>query len=539
MDRLTEIAQVLGNHNTAAALNTDELRDLRSELRELGQAIGAGTLAVSNVVAGLEACVQAVEAVDSLIEARAAEATKVTDLTARLAAAPGAPRLPSTAAMAASRPRDAAPSVTNVEPRIERLRDRAWVDIDELCQEFSEAMGTIDEWYGTKPQKVALGRIRRPDFPAERHLGQGDDRANNQKLAALLDGAYMPDRWTDTLVASGGWCSPAMPSYDIPIVAGTHRPVRDYLPGFQADRGQVISITPPALSAVKSSSAQVAGSAVSVWPNSVDVSPGSTVKPFQTVQCPTNVTTAAEAIVEQLQIGSFVDRGFPELIQTWIGLATAAHARRAEGQLLQAIHNNVTSATTTPQILGSGRDFFPFISQGAARYRWRNRMPHDAKLRLLVPSLIIDHIAADVGRQQPGDGLESFAWGEPEFRAALAAKSINVTLYEDVPDSVSAAVRARYEGAQGNTELGELPLTVISYLFHEGAFSMLDAGTLDLGVIRDSTLNSTNDFRYFVEAFEGVIPRVIEAVEITHSLAPLGTAPALVSDVGAYFGSAS
>src|SRR5260370_34504792 len=136
-------------------------------------------------------------------------------------------------------------------------------------------------------------------------------------------------------------------------------------------------------------------------------------------------------------------------------------------------------------------------------------MTRAAKLRLLVPSLLIDAVAADVNRQQPGDGIESFAWGEPEFRAALAAKNVNVMLYEDVPDSVSAAVRARYEGAQGNSELAEFPLTVISYLFHEGAFAMLDAGALNLGIIRDSLTSGTSDHRYFVEAFVRVVPHVV------------------------------
>ena len=61
--------------------------------------------------------------------------------------------------------------------------------------------------------------------------------------------------------------------------------------------------------------------------------------------------------------------------------------------------------------------------------------------------------------------------------------------------------------------------------------------TLDLGIVRDSTLNNTNDYRWFSESFDGLIPHVIEAVEITHTLTPLGTAPALVSDTGAYFAS--
>ena len=41
-------------------------------------------------------------------------------------------------------------------------------------------------------------------------------------------------------------------------------------------------------------------------------------------------------------------------------------------------------------------------------------------------------------------------------------------------------------------------------IFPEGEFLHLDAGTLDLGIVRDSTLNSTNDFQIFGENFENV-----------------------------------
>lgn len=53
---------------------------------------------------------------------------------------------------------------------------------------------------------------------------------------------------------------------------------------------------------------------------------------------------------------------------------------------------------------------------------------------------------------------------------------------------------------------------VVWYLFPEGTFSRADAGTLDLGVVRDSTLNSTNDYRYFAESWEAILPKVHTAI---------------------------
>ena len=39
-------------------------------------------------------------------------------------------------------------------------------------------------------------------------------------------------------------------------------------------------------------------------------------------------------------------------------------------------------------------------------------------------------------------------------------------------------------------------------LFTEGTWLFLDGGTLDLGIVRDSTLNKTNEYCMFVETFE-------------------------------------
>ena len=45
------------------------------------------------------------------------------------------------------------------------------------------------------------------------------------------------------------------------------------------------------------------------------------------------------------------------------------------------------------------------------------------------------------------------------------------------------------------------------YVFVEGSVQRLDAGRLDLGVVRDSTLDATNDYETFVEVFETVVSR--------------------------------
>ncbi len=48
---------------------------------------------------------------------------------------------------------------------------------------------------------------------------------------------------------------------------------------------------------------------------------------------------------------------------------------------------------------------------------------------------------------------------------------------------------------------------MVAYVFVEGSMQRLDGGRLDLGVVRDSTLDATNDYETFVEVFETVVSR--------------------------------
>src|SRR5262249_52575446 len=173
------------------------------------------------------------------------------------------------------------------------------------------------------------------------------------------------------------------------------------------DRGQLVVAQPPRLADVVSSTAQGAGSAVSVWTNAVDVSPGGTTKPVQVMPCPTPLTVTTEAIVEQLQFSNFEGRAYPELIRTWLLNTASAWARRAESELLRQIDSNSTAQTTT-QVLGGAADFFSYLGQVASAIRNRNRMARNARLRCLVPLWFVDFVAGDLARMHAGDGLDRF-----------------------------------------------------------------------------------------------------------------------------------
>jgi hypothetical protein len=129
-------------------------------------------------------------------------------------------------------------------------------------------------------------------------------------------------------------------------------------------------------------------------------------------------------------------------------------------------------------------------------------------------------MAADLTLSMPGDGTLSVS--EAEINGYLA--NSNVTLVAS-PD-------ATVFGSQGASALLEFPDSFDWYLFAEGSFLFLDGGTLDLGIIRDSTLVGTNDYKMFIETFENVAFVGIESLKITSTISVNGVAAALRDTTG-------
>jgi hypothetical protein len=116
------------------------------------------------------------------------------------------------------------------------------------------------------------------------------------------------------------------------------------------------------------------------------------------------------------------------------------------------------------------------------------------------------------------------AVSDSEIEAALAARGVNVTWHLD--DS-------NFYAAQGSGAMNEFYDTFVWYIFAEGTFLFLDGGSLDLGIIRDSTLVGTNDYKMFVETFEGIAKVGVESVKVTSTIAVNGSRAALRDTLGA------
>jgi len=339
-------------------------------------------------------------------------------------------------------------------------------------------------------------------FPEERTLTQ-DAESNWNKIQSVVG--------PEALVASGGHQAPFEVKYDIFGLGTAVRPVRDCLPRFQADRGGIRYIVPPVLADY--------GSAVGIWTAANDSAetPSPSAKLSLTVAAASETTVSTDAVTLQLQFGNLLTRAYPELIARHNELGLIQHAREAEGNLLTKIGAASTAVTST-SVVGLARDFLVQLGRAATAYRARHRLDADAPLRVIMPAWIKDAMAADLTLSMPGDStLNAYA----EIEGYIAARGINVCY------SLDTAGGASHFAAQGSGAMTEFPDTFVWYMFAEGSFLFLDGGTMDLGIIRDSTLVGTNDYKMFVETFENVAKVGVESIQVTSTISVNGVASAL------------
>lgn len=371
-------------------------------------------------------------------------------------------------------------------------------DMNEVAEAMSRRLhGLRNIKGGDGDQHIVASLVT--SYPQERIL-TADSASNAGKIDAV-----------QSLVASGGHQAPFEVRYDIFGFGSDVRPVRDSLPRFQADRGGIRYILPPVLADYDN--------AVGVWTAAVDADPQSATKTSLTVAAASETTVATDAVTLQMQFGNMVTRAYPELIARHNELGLIRHAREAEQYLLSKIGSGST-AVTTSNLIGVARDFLVQIGRAAAAYRSRHRLDADAPLRAIAPAWVKDAMQADLALSMPGDG--TIAASEAEIEGYLAARGVQITWTID----------GDVYGAQSSGALNEFADTFVWYLFAEGTFLFLDGGTLDIGIIRDSTLVGTNDYKMFIETFEGIAKVGVEGLKVTSTISVNGAAAALRDTTG-------
>jgi hypothetical protein len=351
------------------------------------------------------------------------------------------------------------------------------------------------------------------DFPVERRLGNDLDDTMN-KINNIAS--------SESIVASGGLCAPLTPYYQLTTYGDAVRPVRDMLPNFKADRGGIRFLPAPKITDLAGSN-RITTAAQDAAGYTNQTPAGTTApKPCLHVTCEAEQSCIIDAHSRCLSFGNMGSRTYPEQVEAWIKLGMAEFARAAETKLLDGIATASTAVTTVQQY-GATTSIMEQIALLVTSVRSRNRISSSLTMRALMPWWIKEVFRVDLAAQAPGDGLGRLSVSDAQIAGWFESRGISITFFQDN----TTAAGAPFAIPTAGNAVPTWPTEFQWFLFPEGSFLYLDGGTLDLGLVRDSTLNSQNDYTLFYEEFNGLCFIGLESYSVTSAILPTGTyAPA-------------
>jgi hypothetical protein len=287
------------------------------------------------------------------------------------------------------------------------------------------------------------------------------------------------------LVADGGYCAPGQPIYDFFDIGDDAGLLT--LPSIGAPRGSVISPISPSIQDVFANAGWDAALAEQYTEaNSI----AGVDKACFFVPCPTEDTWTLIAYPICLTFGNFVARAWPEFVRHAQTISMRAARHKVNAALIAEAIALATSTGPYPgAVTGSAiSGFLAVIGFYAALYRDRYRMSSTAALDVVIPQWVPAVYAADKVRR---DSTTDFGASEAEFTAALTSRGLRPQYVHDW-QTLSAGPTVDW------------PSFADVLLFAPGTLVRLDGGTLDIGMVRDSTLNVNNNFQIFTESFDAI-----------------------------------
>ena len=379
-------------------------------------------------------------------------------------------------------------------------------------QKRNEALGSTRPSQGRTTYPVASFNTHRDDRLT---VTGGDFAQNDAVFSQVMRDAQAEakrnveaQRTGKALVAGGGFCAPAEPIYDLFSIGGRGGGVS--LPTVNAPRGRVTYVTSPTYEDFRTNPEwyNAVGEDYTAAEDAAD-----TAKDLFVIDCPDTTTCSVVAHPAIVQASNFQGRFYPEYIRRISDLTGVAHFHKVNSFLISALVSNSVTHNAADVNGGAYVQVFQNLRFHAALMRETYRLDIGTVLELAVPHWAIDALAADrIAR----DSTTDYSVARAAVMADLNSVGLRVQeLYDWAGQNISG-------DQPGTTAQGNFPATAQFLLWVPGSAVRLDGGMLNLGEVRDSTLNNQNNYQTFMETWEqvcfpGPAPWLLDDIQICPS----------------------
>jgi hypothetical protein len=320
-----------------------------------------------------------------------------------------------------------------------------------------------------------------------------DDRSKPSEVEELFRFLTTRDGGAEALVAAGGWCAPPEIRYDFFNIACSSGLID--LPTFGVTRGGVqFPVSPSLADAVDGVAFAPFAEEFSVesvpwlWTEASDIAAatGAPTKPCLRVPCPDFDEATLELYGICVTAGNLANDAYPEATANIIRLVMAAHDHAVNARLIAQM---LTLSTSPISITGGAATdaaaprIFNAAGLAAVDIRERYGMCVEDVIEMVFPQWVREVIRADLAWKA---GVELMAVPNSEIDRFFLERNIYVQWVDDW------MVRAASQFGNA-TAMTAWPTTVDFLAYPAGTFLHGTGMTLDLGVVRDSVLNETND----------------------------------------------
>lgn len=316
-----------------------------------------------------------------------------------------------------------------------------------------------------------------------------DENATPKQMNEVLTAATD----IDILTAAGGWCAPSEISYDFFNIVCEDGMID--LPTVGLNRGGVQYPTSPSFGDIVA-----IPDIVWTWTEQDDidaVTSDSVFKPCVRVECPTFVDRRADCFGFCVTAGNLIDYAYPELVANWLRFVMAIRAKATNAGIIDLMLNgggsgdpiSASIAVDHTGLLGATTSaLLTSIELSITDYREKFSMCADSILEVVLPRWANAVIRADLANR---DGIDVFGVTNGMIADWFNLRGARVQFVGDWQVREPGAAGTATPGT--TTPLTEWPDTMDYMVFAPGTFVRGNGMSLDLGVTRDSVLNSTND----------------------------------------------
>lgn len=350
---------------------------------------------------------------------------------------------------------------------------------DELAQAMHERARSMGiEKIGAGSTRKMVASLKR-DF--KHQLGrQPSEEEINRVLKDATD--------VEALIASGGWCAPSEISYDFFSIVAEDGMID--LPSVgTAERGGIQMPTSPTFGDV------IESPGIWTWTEQDDINAAdsdSFFKPCVRIPCPDfkDVRLLCDGLCAEA--GNLVEFAYPEAVRNYLRLLMAARAHLTNAKLIELM----VDGGTTPDDIGPSLtvDHTGLIGDATAKTlssielsaidtRNKFRMDRNAILEAAFPEWWVGPIKNDLANRE---GIDYLSVSNAMIANWFNSKDIRAQFVKDWQTDGAGEIG-------GPTPAESWPATGDYLIYAPGTFVRANGLSMNLGVIRDSELNRTND----------------------------------------------